>query len=630
MMITNGKRESLRDIVLKTRTPDQLKLFVTTWNMGNAEPAGIENIFGSQEDISRYDLYAIGLQESTYNVKGNEDTITHLQNRLKSIFRGYFVVQHCYRAQLQLYVFAKESLRHRISGVEQSLENTGFLHVFPNKGGILITCIVDGTKLAFVSCHLTAHEGVHHCEQRNASIVEILGGVRAGDKRIDISEQFHHVFWMGDMNYRVTFDTSTPENTKKNIATLNRVASKKMNHVDAKDIVVTVDEELAFEGIDDDDSDTEAPTKKAERAANNKKLFDMISKEQWKEMLELDELNREINSGRVLNDFVALQPAFPPTFKRSRNLAIPPRQSHGLLKWNFRRGSVTEDSIRNSQSAATEERSVAEFYHEKRYPSFTDRILFKSMKTFEGHVTPDFFTSCETAMSSDHKPVRAGFTVNLTKGRSDIYVHRQVVGRRTERVHGRKLRLLVSDLKGRNLEEMDSQLFGGGSDPYVVVTTDPPSLLLHREKIREYYEGVKSKVIKHNVNPDWKETLVLNLASVDLEGLARNATLIFQVWDEDTYNADDLIGCASIPLRDILLAIVQKGEFNFNDVLRCNSEVMGQLQGTIRLDGALDDVAEDANTITRERGHVNNFLTLALAEREQNQLNSAGCNCAIS
>lgn len=175
-------------------------------------------------------------------------------------------VQHCYRAQLQLYVFAKETLRHRISGVEQSIENTGFLHVFPNKGGILITCIVDGTKLAFVSCHLTAHEGVHHCEQRNASIVEILGGVRAGDKRIDITEQFHHVFWMGDMNYRVTFDGATPENTKKNIAVLNRVASKKMNHVDAKDIVVTVDEEEAFAGIDDeDDSDTEVPTKKAER-----------------------------------------------------------------------------------------------------------------------------------------------------------------------------------------------------------------------------------------------------------------------------------------------------------------------------------------------------------------------------
>lgn len=40
------------------------------------------------------------------------------------------------------------------------------------------------------------------------------------------------------------------------------------------------------------------------------------------------------------------------------------------------------------------------------------------------------------------------------------------------------LRLLVSNLKGYDLEEMDSQLFGGGSDPYILFTTDPPSLLL--------------------------------------------------------------------------------------------------------------------------------------------------------
>ena len=60
-----------------------------------------------------------------------------------------------------------------------------------------------------------------HCEERNASIVEILGGVRAGDKDIDITEQFHHVFWMGDMNYRTTFDQAQPANTKKNIAMLH-------------------------------------------------------------------------------------------------------------------------------------------------------------------------------------------------------------------------------------------------------------------------------------------------------------------------------------------------------------------------------------------------------------------------
>ncbi|RYY80996.1 hypothetical protein EON63_16445 [archaeon] len=67
-------------------------------------------------------------------------------------------MEHCHRAQLQLYVFARTSLQHRIKHVDKSIENTGILHVFPNKGGLLVTFTVDGTKLAFVSCHLAAHE----------------------------------------------------------------------------------------------------------------------------------------------------------------------------------------------------------------------------------------------------------------------------------------------------------------------------------------------------------------------------------------------------------------------------------------------------------------------------------------
>lgn len=83
---------------------------------------------------------------------------------------------------MQLFVFAKKSIQSRVSNVEFSVENTGFLHLFPNKvrlinlltlqyplmlsllifislqGGILVTLHVDGTKLAFISCHLAAHE----------------------------------------------------------------------------------------------------------------------------------------------------------------------------------------------------------------------------------------------------------------------------------------------------------------------------------------------------------------------------------------------------------------------------------------------------------------------------------------
>jgi hypothetical protein len=119
------------DFVRKQTDLPKLKLSVTTWNMGNAEPGGIEKIFGSGSEVSRFDIYAVGLQESRYS--SDQDCIIHLQNRLKEILKGYIIVKHNRRAQLQLYIFARESISHRIGDVEESIENTGFLHLFPNK-----------------------------------------------------------------------------------------------------------------------------------------------------------------------------------------------------------------------------------------------------------------------------------------------------------------------------------------------------------------------------------------------------------------------------------------------------------------------------------------------------------------
>ena len=38
--------------------------------------------------------------------------------------------------------------------------------------------------------------------------IHLIGGVRAGDKRFDVTVQFHHVFFMGDMNYRLAMPSS--------------------------------------------------------------------------------------------------------------------------------------------------------------------------------------------------------------------------------------------------------------------------------------------------------------------------------------------------------------------------------------------------------------------------------------
>ncbi len=191
-------------------------------------------------------------------------------------------------------------------------------------------------------------------------------------------------------------------------------------------------------------------------------VIDMIGNSEWGKLLSFDELNREIASGRVLNGFTPLQPAFPPTFKRTREQVIKHTYDNGDISFQFGRG----------QSSA----AVKVFYDPKRIPSYTDRILYKSLPAFAGCLKPRFFMSCEGCTSSDHKPVQAGFELNLSGGSDSILIDREVL--KNIRDTEFKLSLSLKNLCGENLEEMDEPMFGGGSDPYIVVTSGISWLLL--------------------------------------------------------------------------------------------------------------------------------------------------------
>jgi len=69
---------------------------------------------------------------------------------------------------------------------------------------------------------------------------------------------------------------------------------------------------------------------------------------------------------------------------------------------------------------------------------------------------------------------------------------------------GNLLELVLTNMKGINLAEMD---WGGGSDPFVMITADPPQIIASSKEI-------KSSIIDRNVNPDWKdEELVIPLVT---------------------------------------------------------------------------------------------------------------------
>jgi hypothetical protein len=141
--------------------------FRTGWNMGNARADEFGRVIPAGG--GDYDIIVLGLQEATWSLKkeprksmdpssfsdqddkkSEPDCVRQLLNDLNEVFGPEFPLVCCpvsfpffashsgqvvrnRRVQMQQLVFARQSVRERITKIEKFAENTGFFHVFPNK-----------------------------------------------------------------------------------------------------------------------------------------------------------------------------------------------------------------------------------------------------------------------------------------------------------------------------------------------------------------------------------------------------------------------------------------------------------------------------------------------------------------
>jgi hypothetical protein len=128
----------------------------------------------------------------------------YLKKSLQAVLgSSYVLVQQAQALQMRLLVFVHEHHPVDHTAVQVKTESTGLGSVVANKGGQAIKLTVAGMSLCFVSSHLAAHEGEKNLLDRNKSIATIMQGSRLGNKWLDLSSQFDHCFFMGDLNYRV-------------------------------------------------------------------------------------------------------------------------------------------------------------------------------------------------------------------------------------------------------------------------------------------------------------------------------------------------------------------------------------------------------------------------------------------
>lgn len=299
----------------------KLSVFVGTWNVDGTGPADTE--IGLFVPPRAHDIYAIAIQECAPRktqdwftefhrlVGGHESRWGQQEEKERHQTGAYYPVCSQKFLEMGLIILVRKELAYKVTSVECSTVGTGVESY--GKGAIVACFQYEDTSLCFVACHLTSMADMSN--ERRQDIRKIIKVVTTGrDKEVDLVNQNDHVFWFGDLNYRV--------------------------------------DKLGFET--------------AVKALKNSKYEEVLSHDQLRREMGVDAKERvfpEFQEGRI---------AFAPTSRRAKTI----------------------DSFVNKRDEP---------------PSYTDRVLYHSVQL--GDLTLDRYESVVDATGSDHRPVRAIFTL---------------------------------------------------------------------------------------------------------------------------------------------------------------------------------------------------------------------------
>ncbi|KAE8294422.1 Phosphatidylinositol 3,4,5-trisphosphate 5-phosphatase 1 [Larimichthys crocea] len=240
--------------------PDMITVFVGTWNMGNAGPPhNINSWFqckgqGKTRDDSAdhipHDFYVIGTQEDPLGEREWADTVKSVLRKLTNIS------------------FKQPEHENRISHIFSDSVKTGIANTLGNKGAVGVSFMFNGTSFGFVNSHLTS--GSEKKLRRNQNYMSIVRFLNLGDKKLnpfDITHQFTHLFWLGDLNYRVEFPSTEAENI------VTKIKQQQYHELLSKDqLSMERDEGKVFLHFDEEEI-TFAPTYRFERDTREKYAY---------------------------------------------------------------------------------------------------------------------------------------------------------------------------------------------------------------------------------------------------------------------------------------------------------------------------------------------------------------------
>ncbi|MED6121080.1 hypothetical protein PIB30_026703 [Stylosanthes scabra] len=324
----NGMRSS--DLG-KESTADgvDLRMFVGTWNVGGKSPDEALNLRDWFKSPSPAHVYVIGFQEivplNAGNVLGPEDSgpaakwlslMRQALNPNTTQEEGYYLAASRQMVGIFLCVWVRADLYTHVSNIRASCVGTGIMGYLGNKGSISISMRLYHTTFCFVCTHLASGEKDGDEMRRNLHVSEILKRTKFSTsfKSPETILQHHNIIWLGDLNYRLVA------------------------------------------GYDD--------------------THELLKKNDWQALLEMDQLRIEQKAGRVFKDWNEGGIYFAPTYKYLAN---------------------SDDYV--AQTSKSKEK--------RRTPAWCDRILWK------GEGLKQLCYVRGESKFSDHRPVYSLFSAQV-------------------------------------------------------------------------------------------------------------------------------------------------------------------------------------------------------------------------
>ncbi|XP_053565904.1 phosphatidylinositol 3,4,5-trisphosphate 5-phosphatase 1 [Bombina bombina] len=206
--------------------PDMLTIFTGTWNMGDALPPkkitswflckGQGKTRDETTDYIEHDIYVIGTQEDPLSEKEWVDILLRSLNEITTADYKLITIQTLWN--IRIVILAKQEHAHRISHVCTNSVKTGIANTLGNKGAVGASFMFNGTSFGFVNSHLTS--GSEKKLRRKQNYFNILRFLIMGDKKLspfNLTHRFTHLFWLGDLNYRIQLPNNEAENIVQRI-----------------------------------------------------------------------------------------------------------------------------------------------------------------------------------------------------------------------------------------------------------------------------------------------------------------------------------------------------------------------------------------------------------------------------